>query len=174
MGIFDKKSKSTSSTSAVQTTQTANGENSTAVGLGNVSSGNGALALNISTTDHGAIAAGMETVDAGLQIGLKGIESATFQTGKALDVTGELINATARQHDNNLIFASDTIKTALDTATDQFKFSQQQTAQGIDRAFAAADKITRSDSTITMDALAKYGALAAVVIVGLLVWGKMQ
>jgi hypothetical protein len=170
MGIFDKKSKSTSTTNAVQTTQTANGENSTAVGLGNVSGST----FEISTTDHGAIAAGRDAVDAGAQIGIKGIEAATFQTGKALDVTGELINATARQHDNNLIFASDTIKTALDTATDQFKFSQQQTQQGIERAFASADKITRSDSTITMDALAKYGAIAAVVIVGLLVWGKMQ
>jgi hypothetical protein len=179
MGFFSKSKSSKSST----------GSASNASNVGSDVSGAGAIsmnfqdnrqatggsigdsgmpdAINILQTDQGAI-------DAGLQIGLKGIESATFQTGKALDVTGELINATSRAHDNNLIFASDTIKKSLDTATDQFKFSQQQTQQGIDRAFAAADKITRSDSTITMDALAKYGAIAAVVIVGLQVWGKMQ
>jgi hypothetical protein len=113
MGIFDKKSSSNANTSASQTTPSAVGDASTALGFGNLSTGkNSSINLHATMTDYGAIEAGA-------------------------GVTREALEYAAHAGDTAAALAYDGVSKALNFAADVSSDNTALTGRVLDKQTAA-------------------------------------
>lgn len=139
--------KSSSSTASTQQTQNQQQIATTTVGLedsaGAIAGGRDVSVTQIST-DQGAVKAAFGLGDAALSVGR--------------DVTTHAIDASSYQLDRSLDFGSEVIHAQADTSAK----TASTLAGAIDKAAAA----TRSDTSQGLTQIAKYGAVAVVLIFG--------
>lgn len=100
----------------------------------------GAPNINLSTTDHGAIAAGQSIGMAALDFGADTAENALYLAGS---IAADGAGLTRR---------------AMDQLADTFRWSQQQTGQTIEQALAFAQLSDKSEQGKAVGEVVKYAA----------------